>query len=92
MKLIVSLLIEDNVFSFKTGHGNENTEFTDLFYDGTVEIASSILIDEYLQTVWGNWKAAEARDLNPYEKNTEIVATAVVEREAYLAEESDDDL
>lgn len=54
MKLIVSLLIKDNVFSFKLGCGNKNTEFTDLFYNGTAEIALGIPIDEYLQIPCSN--------------------------------------
>lgn len=51
VKLLVSLLMENDILSFKPGHGNKNTEFTDLFYGGTVEITSYILIEEYLQIV-----------------------------------------
>ena len=57
MKIIVSLLIKDDDFSFQTGYNNKNTEFIDLFYYRTTDIILGIPIDEYLQTVEGSWLA-----------------------------------
>lgn len=37
-------------------------------------------------------EAVRAQDLNPYEKNTKIIAIAATERETRLAEESNNDL
>ncbi len=92
VKLIVSLRIEDDVFSFKPGCTNKNTKFTDLFYNGTAEIASGISINEYLQITQGNWKATRAWGFNLYKENSEIVVIAAAEREARLAKKYDNDL
>ena len=96
VKLVVSFLIEDDIFSFKPGRGTKNTEFTDLFFTGTGKIASGIPTDEYLLTARGNWKAARAKGLNPCGDITgditETAATAAAERESRLAEESDNDI
>lgn len=46
MKLIISFLIEDNVFSFKEVCNINYTKFTDIFFNA-VEIALYILTNEY---------------------------------------------
>lgn len=51
LKPIDSLVIDNKVLSFKPGYNNQNTGFIDLFYDGIIEIALSILINKYLRTV-----------------------------------------
>ena len=51
LKLVVSFLMVNNVFSFKPGCGIKNTKFTDFFYTKTTEIASGIPVNKYLQTV-----------------------------------------
>lgn len=54
IELIISLLIEDNVFKPQPGHGIKNIKFTDLFYIETIEITSNKLINKYLQSVYSN--------------------------------------
>lgn len=54
MKFVVNFPIKNDVFSFKPGCGTKNTKFTHLFFTETGEIASSILINEYLLTVQGD--------------------------------------
>lgn len=91
VKLIVSLLIKNKVFNFKSYHDNKNFEFRDLFYNRTVKIASNILINKYLQIIQGNEKVTQAQSVNLDKKNTEIVATATIEREAHILEKSNND-
>lgn len=87
LKLIVNFLIEDDVFSFWPGCSTKNTEFTDLFYIKTTEIALGKPIDEYLKLVWGNWEAILSQSFNPSRDNTESIIMAIVEREAHLVED-----
>ena len=54
MKLIVNILMDDDIFSFNPGHSNNNNKFTDLFYTGTMKIVSSISTNKYLLIAHGN--------------------------------------
>lgn len=42
VKLIDSLLIDNDIFNFKPDYNTKNTEFIDLFYIATIEIGSEI--------------------------------------------------
>ena len=48
VKLVISFLMEDNIFSFKLVCNTKNIKFRDFSYIKTVEIAFSISTDKYL--------------------------------------------
>lgn len=60
----------------------KNTEFADLFYTGTTQIALGRPIDEYLKSTQVNWEAVLSKSFNPYGDNTETITIAVAKKKA----------